>query len=71
MKTYTKHHYPKWHTDQEGLGALGKMLVKEDEAHSKCSRCGLMVKMGRVGGMKFWVGGKWVSKRPPCQVPEG
>lgn len=70
MKTYTKHHFGPWLDRNEGLMGLGRVCLDEDEVHSKCTRCQVVVKIGRVGGTKFWVGGRWVSKRPPCQVPD-
>jgi hypothetical protein len=69
MKTYQKHHFAEWQ-DRDTLGGLGKIAIEEGAVHSNCTRCGVKVKIGRVGGTKFWIGGKWVSKRPPCVVPE-
>ncbi len=64
MKTFQKHHFPAetW---------KGDLLGTDVESHSECTRCKIKVKIGRVGGYKFFVGGKWTSKRPPCQVSEG
>ena len=61
MKTFKKHLYPAdgWITDDQ-----------DGHAHNQCSRCGLKVKLSRTNTLKFWHGGKWVSKRPACQVSE-
>ncbi len=70
MKTYAKHYFGPWQERNEGLTNFGKLCVEEGEVHSNCVRCKVHVKIGRTGGTKFWVGGRWVSKRPPCQVPD-
>ena len=70
MKSFEKHHYGPWLDRNTGLGGLGKLTVQKGEAHSKCTRCGIDVKMAQTGGIKFWVGGKWVAKRPPCPSAE-
>jgi hypothetical protein len=31
---------------------------------SYCTRCGVNVRIGKVGGTKFYVNGKWVSHCP-------
>lgn len=67
---YQKHHYKTWSEDRTNLGGFAKLLVKEGDAHSTCSRCGVFVVLKKVGGMKFWVNGKLVSKRPPCTPQE-
>lgn len=69
MKTFQKHHFNPWR-DRSDLGGLGKVAIQAGEVHSECSNCKVKVKIGMVGGTKFWVGGKWVSKRPPCEVSE-
>jgi len=66
-KTYQKHLYKEWFTDRSQLGGFAKLLVGERDAYCHCSRCGVFVVMKYVGGMKFWVNGKLVSKRPPCE----
>lgn len=66
----SRHHFAAWSTDRTGLGGLAKIAVAPDESHSKCTNCGIFVKMGTSGGVKFWSGGRWVSKRPPCQKSE-
>lgn len=71
MKTFKKHHFGPWLDRNTELTTFGRLCVQEGEVHSKCTRCKVMVKMGQSGGVKFWVGGKWVSKRPACQVSEG
>lgn len=62
-----KHHYAPWSEDRSNLGGLAKLFVKEGEAHSECTRCKVWVVMKVPGGIKFFVGGKLTSKRPPCE----
>ncbi len=62
-----KHHYNPWRARSEGLGGLGQLAVQEGEVHSECTRCKVKVKIGAKGGPKFWVNGRWVTKRPPCE----
>jgi hypothetical protein len=61
-----KHHYGEWSTDRSTLGGLALVSIQDREHFTHCTRCGVMVKIGRVGGYKFWVDGKW-SKRPECR----
>jgi hypothetical protein len=61
-----KHHFNPWREGNEGLGGLAKLAIQSNEAHSECARCQVKVKLGRVGGMKFWVSGKWTGRRPIC-----
>lgn len=63
---YKKHHFAPWN-EAPPEGGLAKLLVGPDDAHSTCTRCKVFVVVQKVGGMKFWVGGKLVSKRPPCE----
>ncbi len=70
MTTYQKHHYAKWVGYDEATG-LAKVSMQPGDALSKCTRCEVTVKLGPVGGQKFWVNGKWVSKRPVCRPVEG
>jgi hypothetical protein len=69
MKTYSKHHYAAeaW---TQGKPSKGLLLAsyQEGDSFNTCTRCGCPVKLTKTGTMKFWVGGKWISKRPPCQV---
>lgn len=71
MKVYKKHHFGEWSTDRSTLGGFARVSIQEGDAWTCCTRCKVDVKMGRTGGMKFWVGGKWVSKRPACEVSDG
>lgn len=71
MKTYAKHHFAPWKDRTKGLGGFGKLTVQEGEVYSNCTRCKVHVKCTKTGQTKFWVDGRWVSKRPPCQVSEG
>ena len=75
MKSAERHHYAPWKGHNESLpslvrtlGNFGRLAISPGEAHSECTRCKRIVKMGQTGGIKFWVGGQWVTKRPPCQV---
>ncbi len=52
--SYEKHHFGDW------KGAESPV------ATNQCTRCQVPVQMARVGGIKFLVDGKYVSKRPPC-----
>lgn len=61
-----KHYFNKWRQTREDLGGLAKVAIAPTESHSECRRCGVKVKVGSKGGTKFWVNGKWTSKRPPC-----
>ena len=54
MKTFQKHHFNPW---RDGLLC----------AESECARCKVQVRVGRTGGTKFWVNGRWTPKRPPCE----
>lgn len=67
MKTYQKHHFGPWQ-DRSTLSGLGLVAIEEGAVHSNCTRCGVKAKIGPSGGTKFWVSGRWVSKRPPCEV---
>jgi hypothetical protein len=71
VKTFQKHHFGEWTNDHSTLGGFAKTQYGPEDARTECTRCHVHVKMGRTGGMKFFVGGKWISKRPPCQVSEG
>ncbi len=51
---YQKHHFGEW----KG--------VESPVATNSCKRCHVQVQMKRVGGIKFLVEGKLVSKRPLC-----
>jgi len=64
-----KHHYNPFSYDRSQLQGLARVAIQEGDAHSTCTRCGVMVRVakGRTG-KHFWVGGTWVSKvpaRPP------
>lgn len=59
--TYMKHYYK----PVENPGGLAKTMLGKYEALVKCTRCGLIAKQG--AGTKFWVNGKFVTKRPPCE----
>lgn len=62
--TTYKHHYEVWRDVNGGLDD------PDGEAHSKCARCNVTVKMGRKGGIKFLQpDGTWSSKRTSCPVP--
>lgn len=69
MKSFQKHHFAPW-SEARPEGGFAKLLVAPGEGHTHCLRCDVFVVMKRVGGLKFWVGGKLVSKRPVCVVPE-
>lgn len=66
MPRWKKHFYGPW-KQRSQLSGLAKISIQESEALSECVRCGVTVKMGK-GGYKFWVGGRWVTKRPSCEV---
>lgn len=68
MTLYKKHYFNPWRDGS--LGGLGQILIQPGESHSECSRCNVKVKVGKTGGTKFWVGGRWTTKRPPCEVEE-
>lgn len=73
VKSFSKHHFNEWSEDKSGLGGLMRaVLTQPGDAHTTCKRCGVRAVNLRVGGTKFWVSkngvGKWVSKRPPCEV---
>lgn len=65
MKTRQKHHYTKWSETEAPKG-----VVKDpNTSYSRCTACKTIVRMGRVGGIKFLVNGTWTSKKPTCRVP--
>lgn len=68
MKTFQKHHYADW---KPPAGEASRLTFEPGDVHSTCTRCKIPVKIGKQGGLKFWLGGRWVSKRPACQVSEG
>lgn len=59
------HRYNQFRIGHEGLSGLAKVAIGATEEHSECSRCGVKVKYAK--GTKWWVDGKWSSKRPPCK----
>ena len=65
-KTYEKHHYGEWSEDRSNLQGLAKLCVNPGEGWTTCKRCGVFIVFKKPGGVKFWAGGKLVSKRPPC-----
>lgn len=64
MNTRKKHHFAPWSYDRSGLQGLAQVTILQGEPHSHCTACGIKVKSAAVGGTKFWVGGRWVSKAP-------
>ena len=58
-----KHYFAPWHVEggDENLG--------RKDAHSHCKHCGVKVMMSAgQTTTKFWVNGKWSTKRPPCET---
>lgn len=62
-----KHHFAAWSWDTSTLGGFAKLAIQPGDAHSKCTRCQVVVKVVKgESTTKFWVNGKWAAKRPPC-----
>lgn len=63
-----KHHFAPWSEDTSNLGGFAKLAIEPGDAHSHCTRCGVKVKVAaRQSTTKFWIDGKWTTKRPPCE----
>jgi hypothetical protein len=65
MKTFTKHHFAAW---QDAPTSTDQGEPEPQTVYSCCTRCKVPTRIGPTGGTKFWVGQKWVTKRPACQV---
>lgn len=65
-----KHTFEEWKTGHEGLGGFARTAIGPEDSHSKCRRCNVVVKIATgQTTKKFWVGGRWVTKTPPCGEP--
>lgn len=68
MPPRKKHHFSHWSATLQSTWS-GKPFSIETEAntvYAYCTACKVLVKQGRVGGVKFLVNNQWVSKRPAC-----
>ena len=62
-----KHHFAPWKYTTAGMSGWARIAIQEGDAHSNCTRCLVVVKVPKgQASTKFWVNGKWTTKRPPC-----
>lgn len=64
MEKRKRHHFVPWSQDRSQLGGFAKATLLPGDAHSHCTACGVQVKIGQKGGVKFWVNGRWASSCP-------
>ena len=63
-----KHHFAPWSWEAPTSG-LAALAIQPGDAHSHCTRCKVKVKIAQgQATTKFWVGGRWVAKKPPCEA---